>query len=308
MKTLLFITLLLTTLSSSAVYAATKNRDLKEVDLPGDSRIKLLEYSDEDVYTITTRYGYQTNIVFGANEEIETISVGDRSVWQIIPAGNRLFIRPMDEDTTTNMTILTNKHSYQFDLKSIGADKTKGNIYVAKFVYKNEKPAPVMMTQPQPVMPEPAQMAAPMIPVTTPDAPESNTSEVPHNVVSVPSPFGYAPSMPLDGKNSAIQTAANEYVDRTGSATLPNYNYTYEGSDDAAPVQVYDDGKSTYIKLNNSPESPPIVSVINANNSENPIGASVKNGFIVVDGVVGELTLKNKGEIVRIFNENISPR
>jgi len=76
-----------------------------------DSRIKLLPYDESDVYTITTRPGYQTNVVFGRGEEIQTISVGDRSFWQLIPAGNRLFIRPMNEDVSTNMTILTNRHS-----------------------------------------------------------------------------------------------------------------------------------------------------------------------------------------------------
>lgn len=107
-----------------------------------DRRIKLLPYEETSVYTITTRYGYQTNIVFAPNEEVETISVGDRSPWQIIPAGNRIFIRPMEEEVITNMTVLTNKHSYQFDLKSLGSDKPEGNIYVAQFVYKDNRKSP----------------------------------------------------------------------------------------------------------------------------------------------------------------------
>jgi len=107
--------------------------------LPADSRIKLLTYDESDVYTITTKYGYQTNIVFGLTEEIQTISVGDRSLWQIIPAGNRLFIRPMEDNAQTNMTLITNKHSYQFDLKSVAGGKSTGNIYVAKFTYPDDK-------------------------------------------------------------------------------------------------------------------------------------------------------------------------
>lgn len=103
-----------------------------------DQRIKQLAYNEGDVYTITTKYGYQTNIVFSAKEDIETISVGDKSVWQIIPSGNRIFIRPMEEDVITNMTVLTNKHSYQFDLKSLGPAQSEGNIYVATFVYPDE--------------------------------------------------------------------------------------------------------------------------------------------------------------------------
>jgi len=104
-----------------------------------DKRIQIMPYEETEVYTITTRYGYQTNIVFGPNEEVETISVGDRSPWQIIPSGNRIFIRPMQEDVITNMTVLTNKHSYQFDLKSLAMDITEGNIYVAQFAYQKRK-------------------------------------------------------------------------------------------------------------------------------------------------------------------------
>jgi len=104
-----------------------------------DKRIQIIPYDETTVYTVTTRYSYQTNIVFGPNEEIETISVGDRSPWQIIPSANRIFIRPMQEDALTNMTVLTNKHSYQFDLKSLAADKTEGNIYVAQFAYQDGK-------------------------------------------------------------------------------------------------------------------------------------------------------------------------
>jgi hypothetical protein len=44
-----------------------------------DSRIKQLEYNPGDVYTITTRYGYQTNIAFSPTEEIEAISKLARS-------------------------------------------------------------------------------------------------------------------------------------------------------------------------------------------------------------------------------------
>jgi len=105
---------------------------------PVDERIRQLAYNAGDVYTITTKYGYQTNIVFAPSEEIETISVGDKSVWQIIPSANRIFIRPMEEDSTTNMTVLTNRRSYQFDLKSLGPAVTEGNIYVATFVYPED--------------------------------------------------------------------------------------------------------------------------------------------------------------------------
>ncbi len=46
----------------------------------------------------------------------------------------------MEDGAQTNMTLLTNKHSYQFDLKSLAADaKSGGNIYVARFIYPDDE-------------------------------------------------------------------------------------------------------------------------------------------------------------------------
>jgi hypothetical protein len=73
-----------------------------------DSRIKTLVFNPNEVFTITTHYGYQSNIEFGPKEVIDTISVGDRIGWQITPAGRRLFIRAQEENAHTNMTVITN--------------------------------------------------------------------------------------------------------------------------------------------------------------------------------------------------------
>lgn len=106
-----------------------------------DSRIKTFVYNENDVYNLYTQYGYQTNIEFGPDEEIVTISVGDRIAWQIVPVGRRLFIRPMEEHASTNMTVVTTEHAYQFDLSSSGSGKPKPTetlAYVVRFYYPEE--------------------------------------------------------------------------------------------------------------------------------------------------------------------------
>jgi hypothetical protein len=92
-----------------------------------DSRIKTLVFNPNEVFTITTHYGYQSNIEFGPKEVIDTISVGDRIGWQITPAGRRLFIRAQEENAHTNMTVITNLRAYQFDLRSSAADAVFGS-------------------------------------------------------------------------------------------------------------------------------------------------------------------------------------
>lgn len=121
------------------LFAAQAIADVSQ-PVVSDSRVKTLVYNENEVYTILTQYGYQSNIEFGRSEEIQTISVGDRVAWQIIPAGRRLFIQTLQDDAQTNLTVVTDRHSYQFDLRS--TSHAKGNedklVYVARFYYPEE--------------------------------------------------------------------------------------------------------------------------------------------------------------------------
>ncbi len=81
-----------------------------------DSRIRVLVYSPDDVFKYVGYYGYQASIELSKGEEVVSISMGDTTSWQIVPSGNRIFIKPMEQDATTNMTLITNKHTYFFEL------------------------------------------------------------------------------------------------------------------------------------------------------------------------------------------------
>ena len=82
-------------------------------------------------------YGFQSHIEFGKNESIETITLGDSFAWKITPLDNRLFIKPMERNIRTNMTIITNKKTYQFDLvsKELESGDEKDLVYVVRFQY-----------------------------------------------------------------------------------------------------------------------------------------------------------------------------
>jgi len=160
-----------------------------------DSRIKTLVFNPNEVFNVTTHYGYQSNIEFGAKETIETISVGDRVAWQISPAGRRLFIRAMEENARTNMTVITNLHAYQFDLRSSSADAVFGSeelTYVVRFFYHEEgnmaqapggyMPAPPV--EPMAAMPMPTGS----MPTAAPSSPQFNyryTFSGPNNIAPV---------------------------------------------------------------------------------------------------------------------------
>jgi len=108
-----------------------------DIPLTTDSRIKTYVYSPNEVYLLVLHFGFQSSIEFGKNESIETITLGDSYAWKITPLGNRLFIKPMERDIRTNMTIITNRRTYQFDIvaKELESGSEKDLVYVMRFQY-----------------------------------------------------------------------------------------------------------------------------------------------------------------------------
>src|SRR5258708_35096186 len=83
-----------------------------------DSRVKLLVYNTNQVYKLVAYYGYQIDIQLADAEEIKTIAAGDSVGWQIVGSGQHIFIKPMANDARTNLSIITTKRTYIFDLSS----------------------------------------------------------------------------------------------------------------------------------------------------------------------------------------------
>ena len=111
-------------------------------DLPitTDSRIKTYIYNPNEVYLLVVHYGFQSQIEFAKGEEIKTISLGDSYAWKITPLENRLFIKPMEKNIRTNMTILTNKRSYQFDIVAKELEEDNQDlVYVVRFYYPSKR-------------------------------------------------------------------------------------------------------------------------------------------------------------------------
>lgn len=102
-----------------------------------DNRVKTYVYNENEVYTLMIFYGYQTSIEFAKGEEVSTISMGDSYAWKVNAVGHRLFVKPLEDNMHTNMTIITNKRAYQFDLfsKKINGKFDKELVYVMRFYY-----------------------------------------------------------------------------------------------------------------------------------------------------------------------------
>ncbi len=114
-----------------------------DIPLATDRRIKTYVYNENEVYLLLIRSGFQSSVEFENGEEIKKLSLGDAYSWNITPVGNRMFIKPLEDEVRTNMTVITNKRTYQFDVVSQKSEEDSMDqdiSYVVRFYYpvKNE--------------------------------------------------------------------------------------------------------------------------------------------------------------------------
>jgi type IV secretion system protein VirB9 len=102
-----------------------------------DVRIRQVMYSANEIYEIVGTYGYQTVIEFSESEEIKLVAIGDSIAWQAVPAQSRLFLKPVEPDTATNLTVTTNKRIYYFNLMASRNKSRDSLTYTVRFIYND---------------------------------------------------------------------------------------------------------------------------------------------------------------------------
>lgn len=102
-----------------------------------DRRIRTVRYSPNEVYQFIGHYGYQSSIEFAEDEKVQTVSIGDSVAWMVNPAESRLFLKPIEQNATTNLTVITDKRTYFFELHAEETNNIRDNemIFTVRFVY-----------------------------------------------------------------------------------------------------------------------------------------------------------------------------
>lgn len=105
-----------------------------------DARIQTLVFDEAQVFTIRGRVRVQTTIKFREDERIENVAIGDSKAWQVQPnkAQSILFVKPLEPSAATNMTVVTSKRTYLFDLV---ASSRNNPLYVLQFAYPETEKA-----------------------------------------------------------------------------------------------------------------------------------------------------------------------
>jgi len=250
-----------------------------------DSRIRTLVYNPNEVYELKFYYNYQSFIEFSKDEEIEMISIGEAFAWRLTPAGKRLFIRPLEIAAHTNMTIITNKRTYHFDIRSDEFDGKADEdlVYTVRFFYPQ-------IDQPIPIPPQ----------LATPNVAAPPTGLVAGSIAKKEEVYTPFPSkIKVDGDIPGI-------IERNPENRDLNFDYSLAGkSDNIVPLKVYDDGRETYFQFANDNLVVPTISLVDVNGNERPLEYIIRDGYVVVPTYGRQFTLRLADSLLCIYNNTL---
>jgi type IV secretion system protein VirB9 len=245
----------------------------QQIPVTTDSRIRTLVYNPNEVYELKFYYGYQSFIEFAEDEEIEMISIGEAFAWRLTPAGKRLFVRPLEIAGHTNMTIITNKRTYHFDIRS-GEYEGKADeelVYTVRFFYPQ-------VGQPLPIPPRLA-------------TPNPAAVQVQKSVIRTPIP------------PSRVDRDLPGIISRNPEGADLNFDFSLAGtSDNIMPSKVYDDTKETYFQFPNDNLIVPSISLADSRGGEQPVSYIIRDGFVVVPVVGRQFTLRLADSLICVYN------
>jgi type IV secretion system protein VirB9 len=132
----------------AGVPVCAQQPQIYDVPIPSavDPRVRTILFREDAVVSLRGHYGYQMMVEFGTDERIENVSIGDSLAWQVTPnrRADTIFLKPIEFNAATNMSVVTSKRRYTFQLsaeEATGLDDPN-IIYRVKFTFPPEATSP----------------------------------------------------------------------------------------------------------------------------------------------------------------------
>ena len=231
-----------------------------------DSRIRTMVYNPNEIYTLNLKMGFQSIVEFSLDEVVELISVGDPYPWKLTPIDRRLFIKPLQIGTKTNLTIITNKRTYYFDLQSdvTSSDQDFDVIHVVRFFY------------PQTPIDESKYSMDEYI--------SAKDNKMTNTIKSVGN---------LAAQSVGNTDLPNTVEEKSKERIAINLNYSFVGEyNSSTPVEIFDDRKDTFFRFRTNDPTIKIYS-ISTKGKRTLMSNKQVGDFIVVSGVHAKFHIKN---------------
>jgi type IV secretion system protein TrbG len=141
-KLLLLIGVLTSSLSSNAqLHSSQVPTYSANISVPFasvlDSRVKFFAFNPDVVYTLPITVGMHTHIKLGDDEVlIDKPKLGETVQWRVAGNEKHLFIKALQPNVMTSLTLVSDKRVYQFELVST-TDSSK-RVQMAYFTYPDD--------------------------------------------------------------------------------------------------------------------------------------------------------------------------
>ena len=246
---------------------AVLHAEMLATPLRGDSRLVEFLYDADNSYLVLAKPKAVTHMQFAADELIQSVAAGDTSNWEFTPTRNRknLFVKPRFEDQETSLTVLTDKRSYQFVLRSTG-DGKKWYQRVS-WVYGSELVLTVQGQSGDDVAASPGSAAS--------------------AAASLPAAAAAAARAPL------VPEAAVE-------ADKLRFGYEISGEAPFRPRIVFDDGRFTYFKMPAALQELPALFAVIEGKDYSLVNFDVKGDYLVAQRLLPLAVLKLGRDEVRV--------
>jgi type IV secretion system protein VirB9 len=117
---------------------------------PSDARIKVVDYDPWAVVKVVGVFRTATQILFGDDETILHVALGDTTAWDVAAEGNILFVKPKAARGPTNLIVTTGRlgatRSYTFELSTRAAGRGGEAVYGLRFRYPEDRKAQAAAT------------------------------------------------------------------------------------------------------------------------------------------------------------------
>lgn len=309
LKRLSLLSVILSCLFCSSYSAFADNVDLDDRDLKTLSKLDLLDAKQVagtayKAGLVTFAYGSGiptvicallelTDLAFEKGESILSVQLGDSVRWNIESAISgsandsveHLIVKPLEAGLKTSMLITTDRRTYHIRLKSTEADFMPAVV----FSYPNSLKLPSKKHYGDDSY------------LQYTSNYESNED---HNDYSETNSslknYSSVQNVSYEGNSRPALNVAATYNDSTQRR---NYNYSVDGDSKIIPQNVYDDGKRTFIVMNNPINSSylPVLQEISSESflffgedKTNTINFTYFDNTFVVDGIYSHLRLISK--------------
>lgn len=240
-----------------------------------DTRLVLYYYDPNLTYGIKAKDGLYTNIEIAKDDVIKGFYLSDTTRWKFNVAGDkrRLFIKPVASDLFTSATLVTEKRVYELTFAS-----TQGDEWYQRVTWNY-----------------PADHASEM-----PD--EIDVGVYENSLLSNPASKDKAKP---DASSAPLRTGPQyeeEVLNGTVNPSSLSFDYRTEGEAPFKPVNIFDDGRFTWLRLDKKLQDMPAIFLLSEGGKKTEvINYTIHKDYVLISRMVDGLLLKLGDQEVKVI-------